>query len=123
LSGTYNVAGDGRLPWSEIIAMTGKPPLPLPPVATGLWSLPLARLGIVDLPPEVLDLLRFGRGIDNRRFKQAGFAYRYTTAGAVRAYVERQRLRRSIGDEPAYRYESEVEAFFRHSPTVARPPL
>ena len=42
-----------------------------------------ARSG-VELPQELLDLLRYGRGVDNRRLKEAGFEYRYTSAGAVR---------------------------------------
>ena len=32
---------------------------------------PLTRLGL-DLPPELLDLLRHGRGVDNRRLKRVG---------------------------------------------------
>ena len=76
---------------------------------------------MVDLPPELLQVLRFGRGIDNRRFKEAGFRYRYTTAGAVEAFMEALRLRRTIGDrDTGYRYEEDVEQFFRHSPAVQR---
>jgi UDP-glucose 4-epimerase len=68
-----------------------------------------------------LDLLRFGRGVDNRKLKDAGFRYRYTTAGAVRRFVEAERLRRVVGEtEPTYRYQGDVETFFRHSPAVVR---
>ncbi|MDP9075157.1 MAG: NAD-dependent epimerase/dehydratase family protein, partial [Actinomycetota bacterium] len=35
LGGVYNVAGDGRLPWSEVAAMAGKRLAPMPPLATG----------------------------------------------------------------------------------------
>lgn len=121
LAGVFNVAGDGRLPWSEVLAIAGKRPLLLPPLLTGSAAEPLARLRILDLPPELLSLLRFGRGVDNRRLKAAGFAYRFTTAAAVRALVEAQRLATVVGDAyPAYRYESDVEAFFLHSPAVVR---
>jgi UDP-glucose 4-epimerase len=82
----------------------------------------LKRLRFVNLPPEVLDLLKFGRGIDNSKLKSAGFRYRYTTAGAVRHFVEEQRLRSVVGEpEPAYHYEGDVETFFRHSSAVVRP--
>jgi UDP-glucose 4-epimerase len=121
LAGTYNVAGSGRLPWSEILAIAGRPPLLLPPVATMLTAEALARLGVLDLPREVLDLLRFGRGIDNRRLRQAGFVYGSSTAGAVEAFVEGRRLRHAVGRPAGYRYQSDVEAFFRHSPSVVRP--
>jgi UDP-glucose 4-epimerase len=121
LPGIYNVAGDGLIPWSEVAKICGKRTIPLPPLGTGIATWPLRRLGVV-LPDELLDLLRFGRGIDNRRLKRAGFAYDYTSAGAVEAFVEALRLRSTVGDsEPTYRYERDVEAFFRHSPAVMRP--
>src|SRR5205085_3638207 len=54
--GIYNVAGDGRLPWSEVASICGKRMWPLPPVFTNLAAAPLGRIGL-DLPPELLDLL------------------------------------------------------------------
>ncbi|HEV7721851.1 MAG TPA: NAD-dependent epimerase/dehydratase family protein [Iamia sp.] len=119
-SGIYNVAGDGLLPWSEMARICGKATIPLPFVGTNLAAEPLRRFG-VDIPPELLDLLRYGRGIDNRRLQEAGFSYRYTSAGAVQAYIEAVRLRGTIGDQDdQYRYEEDVEQFFRHSPAVVR---
>jgi UDP-glucose 4-epimerase len=121
LQGVYNLAGDGRLPWSEVRAIAGRPPLLLSPVLTEWAAAPLSRLGLVNLPRESLDLLRFGRGVDNRQLKDAGFSYRFTTAGAVRRFIEAERLRRVVGEtEPTYRYQSDVESFFRHSPAVIR---
>jgi UDP-glucose 4-epimerase len=120
LPGIYNVAGDGLLPWSEVARICGKRTMPLPPIGASLAALPLRRLG-VQLPDELLDLLRYGRGMDNRRLKRAGFAYRYTSAGAVEDFVEALRLRHTVGGTaPEYRYERDVEQFFRHSPAVVR---
>lgn len=119
--GIFNVAGDGQLPWSEIMAIAGKRGIPMPPFGVDLAADPLRMLGLVDLAPELLELFKYGRGIDNRAFKDAGFQYRYTTAGAVEAFVEAERLRKTVGGrEPAYRYEEDVEQFFRHSPAVLR---
>jgi UDP-glucose 4-epimerase len=121
LAGIYNVAGDGLLPWSEVAAICAKPVVPLPPLGRRLYTAPLRRLG-VDLPPELLDLLTYGRGADNRRLKQAGFDYRTTSAGAVRSFAEAARLRKAVGQDgrEAYRYERDVEQFFRHSSAVVR---
>ena len=119
--GVYNVAGDGLLPWSEVAAICGKRLIPLPPVAAEVATLPLRRLGIIDLPPELLDLLRYGRGADNRRLKRTGFKYQYTSAGTVERYWQTVRLRKTVGEkEPTYRYQRDVESFFRHSPAVVR---
>jgi UDP-glucose 4-epimerase len=120
LPGIFNVAGDGLLPWSEVAAICGKRTFPLPPFGfTGFVRSPLSWLGI-ELTPELVDLLRYGRGVDNRRLQQAGFRYGHTSAGAVEAFVEALRLKSTVGDDHAYRYERDVEQFFRHSPAVVR---
>lgn len=121
LSGVFNVAGDGLLPWSEVAAICAKRRAPLPPFGTRLYARPLARMG-VDLPPELIELLTYGRGVDNRRLKQAGFEYRTTSAGAVRSFAEAARLRGALGraERAPYHYERDVEDFFRHSPAVVR---
>lgn len=121
--GIFNVAGDGQLPWSEIMAMVGKRGIPMPPFGIDMATEPLRRLGLVDFPPELITLLKYGRGIDNRRYKEAGFVYQYTSAEAVQAFVEAVRLRNTVGDrQPEYHYEEDVEKFFRHSPAVLRDP-
>ena len=127
LGGIYNVAGDGLLPWSEVVALCGRRRVPLPPAGRGLLTGPLRRLGLrgADLPPELADLLTHGRGVDNRKLQRAGFAYRHTSAGAVRAFAEADRLRRAVGraggrDGGGYRYEADLEQFLRHSPAVVR---
>jgi UDP-glucose 4-epimerase len=118
--GIYNVAGDGQLPWSEATAIVGKRQFFLPPYGATLFASPLRYLGL-EIPPELVDLLTYGRGADNRRLKQAGFQYQYTSAGAVQAFAEAVRLRRTVGQaEPEYKYQRDVEQFFRHSPAVIR---
>jgi len=120
IQGIYNVAGDGLLPWSEVAAIAGKRTFPLPPYGMELFSSVLSRVGL-DLPPELLDLLRYGRGVDNRRLKRTGFEYQHTSAGTVADFVEAVRLRRTVGSTtPSYQYERDVEQFFRHSPAVVR---
>jgi UDP-glucose 4-epimerase len=122
IPGVYNVAGDGNLPWSEVCAMVGKRRVALPFVFTGAAVEPVRILRLWDLPSEALQLLRFGRTIDNSRYKRAGFRYQFTTAGTVDAFAQGLRLKSAVGDKhPSYRYEREVEDFFRHSPAVVRP--
>ena len=82
-----------------------------------------ARALGVRIPPEMLNQLRFGRGIDNRRYKATGFEYGYTTRGDGRSPSPSTCgcSRSSAASSPAYRYEREVEEFLRRSP-LARPP-
>ncbi len=119
--GTFNVAGDGRLPWSEVADICAVRIVPLIPLLTE-WSVaPLSWLRLADFPAEMLNLLRYGRGVDNRKFKNTGFQYRYTSAGAVECFARASRLRGGVGRQPpAYHFETDVENFFRHSPAVIR---
>jgi UDP-glucose 4-epimerase len=116
IPGLYNVAGDGRLPWSEVASICGTHLVPLSPYRP-LKLHPLARL--FNLPPELEDLLRYGRGVDTRRLSATGFEYAATSVGAVHSFIRSQRLRRATGKpSPSYTYEHDVEQFFRHSPSV-----
>ena len=121
LPGTYNVAADGILALSEVISLLGKRPLPiLPPWGTGLMLAPFRRLG-ARVPDEMLNQLRFGRGLDNRRLRATGFEYRHTTRETVSELGEQLRLRPVLaGMREPYRYDREVEEFLRRSPNVRR---
>jgi UDP-glucose 4-epimerase len=121
LPGIHNAAGDGVLALSEVASLLGKPLAPiLPPWGSSLVAAALRPLG-VRVPDEVRNQLRYGRGLDNRKLKAAGYGYGYTSREAVLKHAEAIRarpLRRGEG-EP-YRYEREVEDFLRWSPSVRR---
>jgi UDP-glucose 4-epimerase len=119
LDGVFNCAADGVLALSEVISLLGKGIAPvLPPWGTGLAAAVLRRLGL-RIPPEMLNQMRFGRGLDNRRLKATGYRYRYTTRETVIKLREHQRLSRlRAAAQPSYRYEEEVEEFLRWSPSV-----
>jgi UDP-glucose 4-epimerase len=119
LPGVYNVAADGVLALTEVIDLLGKQWAPLlPPWGTGMAASVLRRVGL-RIPPEMLGQLRFGRGLDNRKLKASGFAYRYTSREAVLALGEHMRLHPILrGAQEPYRYEREVEDFLRWSPHV-----
>jgi UDP-glucose 4-epimerase len=122
IGGTHNVSGDGKIPVSEMARIAGVWRLPISPVFTRQAAAPLIRLGWLDLPSELENLLRYGRGIDTTRLKAAGFEFSTSSAGAVERHAEVMRLGRAIGGQIApYRYDAEVEAFFKHSPAVVRP--
>ncbi len=121
IPGVFNVAGAGKLPWSEVASICGAHLLHLSPYRPRTFVAPLRRLGLVQFPPEMEALTRYGRGMDTTKLVAAGFDYRYTSAGAVDSFARANNLRRATGsDEESYRYEQDVEQFFRHSPAVIR---
>jgi len=121
LPGIYNAAPDGVLILSEVASLLGKSYVPLlPPWGTSLAASALGLAGL-RIPEEVRGQLRYGRGLDNRRLKQAGYRFQLTSREAVQAFAEALRLaplRESAG--APYRYEREVEEFLRWSPSVRR---
>lgn len=121
LPGVWNVAADGILTLGETISLLGKRPLPvLPPWGTGI-AVAAARRAGWELPEEMLNQLRFGRGMDNRAFKSTGFHYRFTSRESVLHLRERLRLAAvGAGVGGRYRYEPAVEEFLRRSPNVIR---
>ncbi|MHB1987704.1 MAG: NAD-dependent epimerase/dehydratase family protein [Acidimicrobiales bacterium] len=122
LPGTYNVSGDGKLPVSEVASIAGAWRLALPPFLTRRAAAPLVRARLLSFPSELEDILKYGRGVDTTRLAEAGFVPASTSAGAVERFAQSNRLRRTIGDEmPRYRYEADIETFFKHSAAVVRP--
>lgn len=119
LPGAFNVAGDGVLALSEVIGLLGKQPLPvLPPWGTGLFISALSRLGF-RVPKEMINQLRYGRGLDNRLFRSKGFEYKYSSRETVLRLGSYLRVNPVIaGTQEPYRYEREVEEFLRWSPHV-----
>ena len=121
LDGVYNAAADGVLVLSEIIDLLGKVGLPvLPPFATAL-ALPALKRARLPISADMLQHLRFGRGLDNRRLKATGYRYRYTTRETILKLRQHQRISPlTRGMRDGYRYEEEVEEFLRRSPSVRR---
>lgn len=120
MHGIFNVAADGVLALSEVSSLLGKRPAPvLPPVGGRLLAGPLRSLGL-RIPDEMLNQLRFGRGLDNRLLKASGFEYRFTSRETVLKLAEHQRLHPVLAGEGEYTYEREVEEFLRRSPLVER---
>jgi hypothetical protein len=104
---------------SEVAGLLGKTCAPvLPPWGTGIAAAVARRLG-VEIPSEALEQMRFGRGVDNRRYKAAGFHYQHTSRETVVKLGEHLRLHPVVrGAQEPYRYEREVEDFLRWSPNV-----
>jgi len=79
VSGPLNIVSKGVLPYTTVLALMGKIPLPLPhflarPLSKALWA-----TQVMDAPPSFLDFLRFLCVADGRRAKQVlGFEPRYT---------------------------------------------
>ena len=114
------MAPDGVLALTEVIGLLGKQALPvLPPVGHRAGRRRRCGGSGFRIPPEMLLQLRYGRGLDNRRLKAAGFRYEHTTRETVIRFGEHLRLRSVLrGVKEPYRYEKEVEDFLRWSPSV-----
>ncbi|MEI2701058.1 MAG: NAD-dependent epimerase/dehydratase family protein [Baekduia sp.] len=124
LDGIYNCAADGVLALSEVAGLLGTPTAPvLPPVGTEAAMALMQRAG-VPVHPDLERTLRFGKAVDNRRYKATGFRFTHTTREtllALRKHLKLAPLQPADGSG-SYRYEKAVEEFLRFSPNVRRRP-
>jgi UDP-glucose 4-epimerase len=100
IDGAYNVGGDGVLLLSQAIRRAGRVPVPMP----GAVLAPMSRLfrgtRLVDLGPEQLRYLDFGRVLDTGKLAgRTGFAPRWSTAAAFDDYVTGRGLRPVLDPE------------------------
>jgi UDP-glucose 4-epimerase len=78
VAGAFNIVGDGVLPYSTVLAMMGRVPLPMPHfvatrVVRALWATQLS-----DAPPPFLDFLRYLCVADgNKARRELGWKSRY----------------------------------------------
>jgi UDP-glucose 4-epimerase len=86
--GEFNIVGEGVLPYSTILAMMGKLPIPMPhflayPLSQALWA-----TQIFDSPPNFLDFLRFLCVADGTRAKKTlGFEARYDIKAIINDFL------------------------------------
>jgi UDP-glucose 4-epimerase len=88
--GPVNVAPSGTISLSRILRTAGKPSVPIPHPLFGPALTQLGRqLDIGHTYSDAVQLLRFGRGVDNRRLREEiGYEPAFDALGAVRDFVE-----------------------------------
>jgi len=91
--GTYNIVGEGVLPLSTIIRLSGRKPRPLMhplagPIVSAMWIAQAAPF-----PASFLRYLRYLCVADGEKATSMGFRPAYTTREALLDYVNAERLR------------------------------
>jgi UDP-glucose 4-epimerase len=86
--GEFNIVGPGVLPYTTVLAMMGKVPLPMPhfiayPLSQLMWA-----TQIFDSPPNFLDFLRYLCVADGRRAeRELGFTPRYDIRAIIKDFL------------------------------------
>lgn len=86
--GEFNVVGEGVLPYSTVLAMMGKLPLPMPhflayPISNALWI-----TQVFDSPPNMLDFIRYLCVADGRKARDVlGFVPRHDIKATIRDFL------------------------------------
>ncbi len=100
--GEFNVVGEGVLPYSTILAMMGKVPLPMPhfmayPLSQALWA-----TQIFDSPPNFLDFLRFLCVADGEKAKRVmGFHAKHDIKATINDFLGVEGAERDAGAQAA----------------------
>jgi UDP-glucose 4-epimerase len=89
--GAVNVAPSGSISLSRALRLAGRAQLPVPqPLFGPTMSRLGSRLGVGSLYGDAVRLLRYGRGVDNRRLRlELGYRPRFDAVGAVRDFARR----------------------------------
>ncbi|HEY8002041.1 MAG TPA: NAD-dependent epimerase/dehydratase family protein [Solirubrobacterales bacterium] len=94
--GAVNVAPGGSISLSRALRLLGRPAVPVPaPFFAPLMERVNSQLGAGGLLGDGVRLLRYGRGVDNRRLlDEVGYQPRHDTVGAIRDLAEKTAGRR-----------------------------
>jgi len=88
--GAVNVASPGTIGLTRMIRLAGRVALPLAGPLFGRATAALTRVGMPELSPDFMRLLRYGRGVDTTRLTtEVGFTPQYTTSTAVEEFALR----------------------------------
>ncbi|MBE7187463.1 NAD-dependent epimerase/dehydratase family protein [Jatrophihabitans endophyticus] len=90
--GTFNVAGDGVLPLSQVIRRVGRVRVPVPSAAFTWTGRTVRQTGLGELMSEQPRYLRYGRAVDTTALHERfGYVPRFDTAAAVASFAAGQR--------------------------------
>jgi len=102
IPGPVNVAPSGTISLTRLLRMAGRPTLPVPHPLFGTAFAQLARrLGAGAVHDDGVQLLRYGRGVDNTRMRtELGYEPRFDAVGAVRDFVSKSAASRRLFAAP-----------------------
>lgn len=88
IGGTFNIVGSGTMTWREVVETAGKravslPPALLYPLVSLAW-----RLHLTEVPPQVLDFIRYPWVASNQKARKAGFQPRYSTRETLASFLQ-----------------------------------
>jgi UDP-glucose 4-epimerase len=94
MHGVFNLAGDGAMTFKEMVAMTRGIYLPLPPLLLNpacdlAWKMRMSFL--TEFPSAPMALLTNPFLISNKKIKDAGYMFRYTTRETYETFAEQVR--------------------------------
>jgi UDP-glucose 4-epimerase len=110
LPGVFNVAAEGVMPLSRLMALAGKFPIPVFHLFAywGVGALAGSGSQVTRLVPMELDYIRYPWVGDLAKMREElCFTPRYTADEALREFAGKQRLRRYLPESKALAYDEE----------------
>jgi UDP-glucose 4-epimerase len=110
--GIYNVAGPGIMYLSQAIRLAGKPSFPVALPFVNAFAGFVRKAARVDITPEQLQFLLYGRVGDITRLRQQfGYEPEFSTREAFADFISARRVAAMIDPETAVRWERELYDF------------
>jgi UDP-glucose 4-epimerase len=91
LDGAFNIVGAGTMTWEQIITEAGKRHVRMPtfllyPLVRLLW-----HLHLIEIPPQVMDFIRFPWVASGMQAKKAGFVPQYSTKETLNSFLQHRK--------------------------------
>ena len=108
--GTFNVAGEGVIPLSQVVRLLGKPPVSVVPSLASPVAALVRRLG-VDFPLDQLGLLLYGRAVDTTHLaEEFGWRPERSTREALLDFIRARRARGPVTPERVEAWDRRIRA-------------
>ena len=88
IAGTFNVAGTGIVMLSQAVRRLGRPTIPVPQFGLSTVGQLIARTVRVDIPPDLVEFLTYGRGVDTTALVDTfGYRPKHSTAETLEEFA------------------------------------
>jgi len=90
-SGIFNIVGTDTMTWQDVVHEAGKRTVRMPtpllyPTVSLLW-----HLHLIEIPPQVMDFIRFPCIASGERAKKAGFTPQYSTRETLLSFLQQRK--------------------------------
>jgi len=87
-SGIFNIVGKGTIKWKEVIEMAGIRAINMPSILLRLVLSFMWRTHFTEVPPEILDFIKYRWVASGEKARKVGFEAKYTSRQTLQDFLK-----------------------------------